>query len=133
MSPSIAIRKMIAGHMQKLHVPDAAMNAEPPSTSEDGVHEFYKSWNVRPNLSATWSDTDGIIEFGLTERIDGEAENLLHVVIVLPPTVEETATLSIVSKSSDIENFSDYPLNESDLTPVLNALNHFSQTISEAT
>ena len=70
------LREIVCVFMSALPIPAITPAGEPPVMRGDGVLEFYKEWRVRGNsstdcLTASYSDTDDIIEFGLTER-DGE-------------------------------------------------------------
>ena len=77
------LREIVCVFMSALPIPAITPAGEPPVMRGDGVLEFYKEWRVRGSstdcLTASYSDYNDVIEFGLTER-DGEiARTVLQV------------------------------------------------------
>jgi hypothetical protein len=101
------LREHVGVFMAALPIPQSTPAGEPPQRREDGVVEFYKNWLVRgtgsgQGLSATYSDNDDVIEFGLSERHDGGVLNILQATLVL---AEDGGELNVISEANPDLNF----------------------------
>lgn len=98
-------REIIHAAMRDMPVPTSTPD-EALERRDDGVVEFNRHWCVRGNdqqgVFASFGDQDDVIEFGLLERDEGVAVNLLHVTVVLD---DEASEMICMSESNTDFNF----------------------------
>lgn len=110
------VREKIVQFMLEVGVslPEGMPVESQPTRREDGVAEFNCHWRVRGDddsgMFASWTDRDDVIEFGLSERSEGESVNLLHATVVLD---DDVAQLNVMS-----ERYSDFNSDTSLSAPI---------------
>ena len=135
MTTSVAgqrLREQVNAFMAQLPIPERTPAGEPPAIRPDGVLEFYKHWKLRgtdpaSGLYATWTDCDDVLEFGLTERQEGQTRNLLQATVVL---TEDGGELNVISEAKDALNL-DAILTPDSTEPLQEALRYFSEHLRE--
>ncbi len=124
-----ALRDHVVAFMASLPIPAATPAGDGPQRREDGVLEFHKHWRLRGDardgLFATYSDSDDIIEFGITERSDGVAINVLLASVVLD---DDGARLNVMSETDADRNY-DVQLSPRDLDRLGVALRAFAANL----
>ncbi len=124
-----ALRDHVVAFMAALPIPAATPAGDAPRRREDGVLEFYKNWRLRGDardgLFATYSDSDDVIEFGITERSDGVPINVLQASLVLD---DDGARLNVMSETDAERNY-DVQLSPRDLDRLGVALSAFAAVL----
>lgn len=124
------LRRQVSAFMGALAIPESTPAGDPPVLRMDGVTEFYKHWKVVGNnatdgLYATYSDTDDVIEFGLSERIGDSVSNVLQATLVLD---EGACTLNVLSEDEMNMNY-DAVITLESCAPLQNALRKFGDAL----
>ena len=125
------LREIVRVYMSALPIPASTPAGEPPVMRGDGVLEFYKEWRVRGNsstdcLTASYSDYNDVIEFGLTER-DGEiARTVLQVSMSLDG---ESAEFFVMSETNAELNAGDVVIMPSATHMLDAALSYFGKLV----
>lgn len=123
------LRDHVARFMGGMAIPDSTSAGEPPVSREDGVLEFYKHWRVRGNvgqvdgLYATFADNDDVIEFGLLERKNNEATNVMQATLVL---ADDRGELNVISETKGDLNF-DAVVTPDDMSALVVTLRYFGE------
>ncbi len=120
------VREHVMGFMSALPGPGQAKDEEVVERA-DGVREFGRQWLVHKDeagasLSASLSDRDDVIEFGLLAREGATATNVLHATLVLD---DDEILLNVVSESNTDFNF-DAHLDASRLTRLQETLRFYA-------
>jgi hypothetical protein len=96
------------------------------------VLEFYRHWRLlgdfEEGLFASYSDQDDVIEFGVTQRMDSEAINVLHACLILE---DGYGSLNIVS-STRLELNGDWVISPASMEPLMRALDYFGEFVSQS-
>jgi len=100
------VREHVLRFMNSLPGPGTAKD-EDVTVRADGVREFGRQWVVRgdpseASLSASLSDRDDVIEFGLLQRDGDVAVNVLYATLVLD---DDEVFLNVVSETNMDFNF----------------------------
>lgn len=100
------VREHVLGFMNSLPGPGAAKD-ETVVERPDGVREFGRQWVVHKDagdasLSASLSDRDDVIEFGLLQREGATTINVLYATLVLDA---DEVLLNVVSEANMDFNF----------------------------
>ncbi|MDB6007896.1 MAG: hypothetical protein JWL65_146 [Gammaproteobacteria bacterium] len=133
MATSVAgqrLREQVNAFMAAVPIPESTPAGEPPVTRADGVVEFYKHWTVRSTdsatgLYATCTDCDDVLEFGLTERQEGQTHNVLLATLVL---TDDGGELNVISEANAELNL-DAIVTPDNASPLLEALRYFGQLV----
>jgi hypothetical protein len=133
MATSVAgqrLREQINAFMAALPIPDSTPTGEPSVARADGVLEFYKHWPVRradsaTGLYATCADHGDVLEFGLTERQEGQPCNVLQATLVL---TDDGGELNVISETNAALNL-DAILTPDNTGPLQEALDYFGQLL----
>lgn len=127
-----AVRELVMNFMNALPGQGAAVDGEDVVIRADGVREFGRQWVVRQgsegeSLSASFSDREDVIEFGLLQR-DGEAvTHVLYATLVLD---EDEILLNVVSEANMDFNF-DTRLDESRLSRLQDTLRFYAAHVAD--
>ncbi|WP_323025747.1 hypothetical protein [Castellaniella sp.] len=120
------VREHVLGFMGSLPGPGQDKDEEVVQRA-DGVREFGRQWLVHKDedgasLSASLSDRDDVIEFGLLAREGDTAINILHATLVLD---EDEILLNVLSEAHTDFNF-DARLNADRLTRLQETLQFYA-------
>lgn len=99
----------------------------------DGAASVRESWLVSgtalDGVSASFSDADDVIEFGLLSRVNGEPTNMLNASVVMD---EEDARIYCVSEVASDLNFEGLVGPEQSADGLFLACDYFAQAIGAA-
>lgn len=125
------VREHVLGFMSTLPGIGAVQD-EGVMVRADGVREFGRQWMVRDDasgmsLSASLSDRDDVIEFGLLQRDGDTTVNVLYATLVLD---DDEVLLNVVSEASMEFNF-DAKVDESRLQRLQETLQFYAAHLGE--
>ncbi|OAD16481.1 hypothetical protein [Achromobacter insolitus] len=125
------VREHVLGFMSTLPGIGAVQD-EGVMVRADGVREFGRQWTVRDDasgmsLSASLSDRDDVIEFGLLQRDGDTTVNVLYATLVLD---DDEVLLNVVSEASMEFNF-DAKVDESRLQRLQETLQFYAAHLGE--
>ena len=125
------VREHVLGFMSTLPGVGAVQD-EGVVVRADGVREFRRQWMIRDDaagmsLSASLSDRDDVIEFGLLQREGDTTVNVLYATLVLD---DDEVLLNVVSEASMEFNF-DAKVDESRLQRLQETLQFYAAHLGE--